>query len=365
MQLGKLDISRRRAQVRQACAAILSGFTLFALIQLGLAIGVDNGLQKVRDPLYGCRLDIIRRRVRMAPVRPWTVLMLGSSRTQFGLRVGIGEEKAWAETLGRPVLTFNFGIAGGGPMTELLTWRRLRRDGVRPNLLLVEVLPPLLCDQRPPRDYGETFLPTDRLSWQDLALVKRYTGSDRTDLRRDWLESWPLPWYAHRLGLMSLVRPDFLPPEYRLQGDEALDESGGLRFLEGPVTPATRVQATQRAHDGYGVFFTGFRLGGPQCEALRELLSSCRQEGVPAKLVLMPEGPTFRGWYSPETWQAIHQWLAQLSQEYDAPLVNAREWIDDENYYQDSHHLLASGAHIFTERLGRESILPSLQRMPR
>ena len=82
-------------------------------------------------------------------------------------------------------------------------------------------------------------------------------------------------------------------------------------------------------------------------------------------LVLMPEGPTFRGWYSPETWQAVQQWLAQLSQKYDAPLVNAREWIDDEDKFQDSHHLLASGARIFTERLAREAILPSLQRMPR
>jgi len=365
MRVGRPTVSRRRTQARQASAAVLCGLILFALVQLGLAIGLDRGLREVRDPLYAYRLDRVRRRLRTAPVKPWTVMMLGSSHTQWGFRVGKGEEKAWSETLGHPVATFNFGVPGGGPLTELLNWSRLRRDGVRPNLLLVEVLPPLLAAQNPPQDFGEVFLPTNRLSWQDLPLIKRYAGTVRAGLRRDWLEAWPLPWYTHRLGIVSLVRPDFLPPAYRVEGDETLDESGAPQFIVASVTSEQRLQATQRARKEYGAAFNGFRLGGPQCEALRELLASCRREGVSVALVMTPEGPTFRSLYPPEAWRAIQEWLTQVSQEYDAPIVNAREWIDDEDNFMDSHHLLARGAHLFTERLGRESIIPSLQRMPR
>ena len=107
-----------------------------------------------------------------------------------------------------------------------------------------------------------------------------------------------------------------------------------------------------------------FRMGGPQCQALCELLASCRKEGLPVALVVMPEGPTFRSWYPPGTWENIKEWLTQVSREYDAPLVNAREWIDDENDFKDSHHLLRSGRDKFKERLARECIFPLLSRTP-
>ena len=40
-------------------------------------------------------------------------------------------------------MLFNFGMVGAGPLVELVVLRRLLAEGVRPDLLLVEVLPPL------------------------------------------------------------------------------------------------------------------------------------------------------------------------------------------------------------------------------
>jgi len=352
----------RRVRAQRSFMAVLSGLVMFVAVQLGLAAVVEISMPELRDPVYGCRLDRVRRRLLTAPVKPWTVVMLGSSRTQFAFRVGKGEEKAWTETLGHPVATFNFGVSGAGSLTELLTWSRLRRDGVRPNLLLVEVLPPLLNAQVPAQDYGEGFLPVNRLSWQNLPLVERYEGTIRTNLRRDWLESSPVGCYAHRLNLINLVMPDLLPPAYRRAGDEALDDSDAPLAGEVRVTSEQRLRGIQFARKDYHRRLTGFRLGGQQCQALLDLLASCRKEGVSVALVLTPESPTFRSWYPLETWQGIQEWLTQVSQEYDAPLVNAREWIDDEEDFMDSHHLLASGRAKFTERLGRETILPLLRR---
>jgi hypothetical protein len=361
MRLGRSKDSKHNARVGRARSDVVGGLIFFVLLQLLLAVGIETFVPQVRDPLYGCRLARVRRRLRSCPVKPFTVVMLGSSRTQNGFRVGL-EEKGWGEALGRPVAAFNFGVAGGGPLTELLTWRRLDHNGVRPDLLLVEATPPLLNGQIPAGDYAEDHLPTAKLSWQDLPLVKRYAGRSRAGLTGDWLRCWPLPWYTHRLSLVSRVRPELLPGAWRLDLDWNVDEYGGLRFIEAPVTPELRRKATQSAREDYQPRLAKFHLGGPQCEALRELLASCRRENVPVALVLTPEGPTFRSWYPPETWGAIQEWLTRVSQEFDAPLVNAREWIDDENNFMDSHHLLKSGADKFTDRLGRETILPMLRR---
>jgi len=77
--------------------------------------------------------------------------------------------------------------------------------------------------------------------------------------------------------------------------------------------------------------------------------------------VLMPEGPTFRGWYSPETLHDVQVWITQLGRENAAPVIDAREWMPEDDF-GDSNHLLSGGADKFTERLGREYILPLLRR---
>jgi hypothetical protein len=350
----------RRVCSRRSFIAILSGLTMFTAFQLGLATVVEIGLPQIRDRVYERRLHLVEKSLRAKNAKPWTVLMMGSSRVQWGFRVGKSEEKDWTEIVGHPVAAFNFGVPGTASLTELLTWNRLRRDGVRPKLLLIEVLPAFLA--APAHDLGEVILPTDRIGWRDLPLIERYAGNTRRGLRRDWLESWPIAGYTHRFGLISLVGRDLLPPTYRQ--NEGLDESGAPEVLNTPIKPEERRRRTQHAAEEYHSLLAGFQLGGPQCQALRELLASCRKEGVPAAMVVMPEGPTFRSWYPPGTWETIKEWLTQVSREYDAPLVNAHEWLDDEEDFMDSHHLLLSGRNKFKERLERECIFPMLQRAP-
>ena len=49
-------------------------------------------------------------------------------------------------------------------VSELDAWRSLRRDGVRPDLLLVEVMPLFLCDGYPQEEISEARLPAKRAS---------------------------------------------------------------------------------------------------------------------------------------------------------------------------------------------------------
>src|SRR5262249_35831439 len=105
----------------------------------------------------------------------------------------------------------------------------------------------------------------------------------------------------------------------------------------------------------------GFRVGGPPCQSLRELLELSRREGIDAALVLMPEGTEFRSWYPSGAWASVQSFLTDLSREYAAPIINAREWVPDTDFL-DSHHLLPRGANTFTTRLGREGLAPLLDR---
>jgi hypothetical protein len=351
----------RQFRARRSFIAVLSGLTVFVALQLGLALVLEYGMPEVRDPLYGTRLHLVQTALRAEPTKPRTVIMLGTSRTLADLRPG-ATEGLWGESDEQPISVFNFGVAGGGPLSELLIWRRLQQDGVRPSLLLVEVMPILLCSQIYFHDLGAYHWPTARLRWRDLSLVKHYDGNHRPDLRRDWLTASTLPCYVERCQLISRTAPDLLPLAYRLEDEWKVDQFGVPKPQKTPTSEERR-RFIEMARETYKPFVNGFRLGGPACEALRELMASCRKEGIPAALVFMPEGPAFRSWYSPDTLRDVQEWVTQLGWENAAPVIDARQWMDEDDF-KDSNHLISDAAARFTDRLGREYILPLLRRLP-
>ena len=81
-------------------------------------------------------------------------------------------------------------------------------------------------------------------------------------------------------------------------------------------------------------------------------------------LVLMPEGPAFRTFYPADAWRQIRGFVDTLKGEYGIPIVNARDWMAEEDFL-DSHHLLPSAATVFSERLGQAGILPLVRQHPR
>ena len=96
----------------------------------------------MREPDFGRQERYLQG--QLVGDRPHLVLALGSSRTLTGFRgetVSDDLSEAWS----RKVLAFNFGRPAFGPVMELVYLRRLLKDGVRPDLLLVEVLPALLA----------------------------------------------------------------------------------------------------------------------------------------------------------------------------------------------------------------------------
>lgn len=343
---------RRCKAGQRARSTLLWGLLLFMGIQLGVAVAVICR-PELHDPAYGIRLVRLARR-RPAATRPPLIVALGTSRTQLGMKAAVLEERL-ALACGQPVAVLNLGQPGMSLVTELLTTNRLLADGIRPKLLVIEVLPMCLsAGWSSWNTMDAARMPSERLWWCDLPLVQRYGGPARADVGRTWLWSWLVPIFSHRVDLLYNLAPFLLSLEERMTLASSVADADTLAAR---VIP-DRSQALKHARAEYLDDLRRFRLGGLDCQALRELLNLCRQEHLAAALLVMPEGPEFRSWYPPAVWQQIQTFLNGLSREYDVPLIDCRAWMA-EGDFADSHHLLPAAADQFSRRLACEKVLQS------
>jgi hypothetical protein len=312
-------------------------------------------LPDLHDPAYAFKAAQLRRRVDLGK-RPLTVLILGSSRTLFGLRAGLLEDQL-RQALARPVAAYNFGIGGAGPLRECLYLERLLAEGVRPDLVLVEVLPPFLAGQL--RRPMELRYVTPTYFKDDEAARLADCGFGLPGLGTFRWQARVVPWYAYRFTLLNRFAAGWLAPGQREYRPEHIDDWGWVPWPFNHPTPDERRRGTEHARGPFMKPLADFQIGPAPCMALRELLTVCQSRGIAAALVLMPEGRAFRSLYPAPAWEQIETFLTGLGREFGVPLVNARRW-NGERDFQDSHHLLPEGAARFSTRLGTDFVVPYL-----
>jgi hypothetical protein len=353
----------RRGLIHHGRADVLWGLFVFVAVQLGLVVAIEILLPQFRDPFYAYRAASLKRRTLDAPSKPLTVVMLGSSRVRDGLRSGDLGRHLEAR-LGRDVVLYNFGIPQCGPVMSLLNFERLRAAGLKPDLLLFDVVPMLLAtrsaDGRPSAPLESRYGQANRLWHDELEIVERY-GFPADEYHKVWWRSMLAPCYGQRFQILNSLLPQLLDNSMRdfLAQARKIDESGFTPRKEGEFTPALRRNAVDFARSEFADVLAQFQLCPAACEAQRRLMARCREERIPAVLVLMPESNGFRGWYSAQAIDQLNSHLRAMSLEFTVPLVDARQWVADEDF-SDGHHLLPGGATVFTERLGRELLEPVL-----
>jgi hypothetical protein len=343
-----------RWMARTSRADLIWGLVAFALLQLGLALAVEDWLPQFRDPNYACRAARLKQRTATAP-GAFAVVMMGSSRVEDAF-VSTALERPAAQSLGAPVIVFNFGVPGAGPVANLLNLQRLRAQGSKPGLLFIEVWPAEMSDTSP--EVG--MLPADRLERHEVAFVQRYGFP--ASLAHDWWTCFLVPAYGHRYAILSQLLPAVVPPATRLDWGLHIDDCGWGHPMTRAVTAQDRAKAIARDRPRVAAELAQFGLGTAARAALRDLLELCRQEGIQAALIWMPETSTYRSCYPPPALAQVYGYLDELSRQYDVPLVDARAWVPDD-YFFDSHHLLVSGAEWFSKRFGEDVLLPALARL--
>jgi hypothetical protein len=343
---------------RRACQALLVFLAVFFLAQVALIATQEWWRPRLCDPEYGCRLDGLRSRLAEAgPARP-LIVALGNSRTAQGLRPGqLPSSKGDAET---PIL-FNFAKTGSGPIWELLYLRRLLQDGVRPDLLLVEVWPPYLYEG--PGTSEEKVLAPSRLRWRDLGTLSRYT----TDPRHwyvEWLETRLGAWSSYSFLLHSFYTRSWLTPLDVTMGVSFhwIDEHGWMDPHTGEGQPdlASHQAVILSAHHIMNLLMPReYTISDVSRRAMAELLDICKRQRIPVALVFLPESKVCQGWYAPEVNAEVRQFLLHLEETYGIPVINARDWITDEMDFVDGYHLTPRGSTAYTRRLVAEA-LPAL-----
>ncbi len=265
------------------------------------------------------------------------LLALGSSRTEQGFRPSLLPS-------GDGPLFYNLARGGSSPLLYLLTLRRLLADGIRPDGLLVEIFPPALVED----EEGAVIY---KATLRDWPLLRRYPVGGRT--WAFWLQDRFLVWYKYRSGFLASIAPRWLPPRARW-GEHLWDYQGGeWRIIGDNVSPHERRRLTDDARRRYARSLQHFRIAADADRALRELLDTCRTQRLSVVLFLMPESREFRAWYPSEARRQLSNYLAVLHDEYGAPLIDARRWIE-ESEFSDGHHLLSRGAAAFTRRFAAE-----------
>ena len=321
-------------------------FVWYAVTQAGLALLKDRW-QSIAPANESIKRPALRRLMAEEPEQP-LALMLGSSRTCWALRAGSLDGMAGAD--GQRVRVYNFGIPSTGPIHEWLYLRDMLAEGIRPRLLLVEFLPPLLCAPQRGVLSEESTTAYPWMSARDFVRMMPYLS--RPGRRgRDWLQAQIAPCYAFRLQLHAELQKMAFGAHF--PSFPAVDE-WGWRTMTPKLLPAEeRACNVKREHDGYSPGLNHFRMAEGPRRALHDLLALCRRERIPVALVLMPESSEFRALYSPDAQAASRDLLAELSREYDAAVIDANRWVNDEDF-EDGHHVMAHGADVFTNRLREE-----------
>lgn len=337
----------------RAAAVLFWTAFFFLLLQVTLGLVIEFYRPELRDPEFGYKLVRLHKLLAQKPDRP-LVLALGSSRTQLLFRPTFltADCPEHAESF----VAFNFGLVGAGPITEMICLRRLLDYGIRPDVVVLEVLPPLL-HQRPGFS-EESSINLNRLGWRDWARVRPYfTHSDRA--YRKWICNQLVPCSANRSCLLSRVAPSWLPGPGRQDAWWYYTDAHGWMCYRDTATPAERRHGLEHAHREYSPALQRFCITAAPDRALRFTLQLCRQRGIAVVLVLTPESSTFRGWYPPDALSEIEQYLGRLTAYWSIPLVDARTWLEDADFL-DGHHVLPGGADRFSARLGQEVLLPML-----
>ncbi|HWG45429.1 MAG TPA: hypothetical protein VN688_21885 [Gemmataceae bacterium] len=330
----------------------------FAASQVALSMYLDYRRPEIRDPLYGYRLRSLRARLAESPKAP-LFLALGSSRIKYSLWPALMKVHS-ADGVPAPVV-YNFGINGMGNIRELMYFRRLLADGIRPEWLLLEVWPPLWTQSG---IFEETrmVLGEDDQHWGDMPLLIRYF-SGKPDVVKQGVRRSLLPITDYRGSLIQATLRSLLPREQVSETNRHLadwipfDNTGWFRVPWQRNTPEEKRIALEHGAEEMKPLVTPLRIDPRSDAALRELLDECRTRGIKVALIWMPEHSLTRGWYPPQARALAHQYLDQLKQEYQVPIVDTREWVRDEHFV-DYCHVGSQGVAPFSERLGRDVIEP-------
>lgn len=324
---------------------LLWALACFAVTHVAFWWLKETAWPEVRDPEYAHKLQRLRQRMRESPARP-VVLVLGSSRIGFGFKA----DMMHVNRSGRPrdPIVFNFGMCQCTPVLQRIMLQRLLVDGVRPACVVIEWYPPFM---RAGTNQADEFMNPVRLNWGELRTLERFSEKPGP-LRGRWFETQLAGVYAHRHTLMNRYAISWVARQERFDDRWAGMTPWGWtpnHHLVKARDPKDVAEYIVQREPDYVALFRDWAPTEQSNAALREMLADLRSVGIPTALFWAPEPSWMRRWYPPEAMQRIDAYLDNLCQTYQAPLINGRDWLPDELFFEEMHPLYG-GAELCARR---------------
>jgi hypothetical protein len=339
-----------RRWFRQHRAAVVWLFAMFAIMQVALAVYVDQHAPTVRDPEFYLLEGILRDRLAERSTRP-TAMFLGSSRVAHGF-------DAAAATGTNDALVFNFGVPGSGPYLQTVMMDRLHAAGLRTDILFLEVLHPFY-NTAGVRSLDGSLLDGARLSYDEAIGLRHYGSKSNSGPIRRWVYGRLLPVYRHQAELRDQIGLDvFQPGEGPLPPFAPIDRLG---YRPREIDLDLHKELTALAHKQYDPFYTAFQFDTAAWARLIATIEGAKAAGTDVVIVMMPEGSQFRNLATPEVRDGTNELIRRLRDDVQVTVVDARAWLDDAAFY-DQHHLLPNGAKLFADHFRSEALEPALRR---
>jgi hypothetical protein len=342
----------------RARGAVLWGAFCFAGLTVAF-IPLAERQPQLRDAEFGARLRLLQNQLQSKPPDQPCVVAFGSSLTAMGFNPA-------ALTTVRPAgqggpVVFNYGVPNSLGVAQLLALRRLLAAGVRPDLVLIETQCRSFCTGA--NLFGtETYYPVLRLQARDLPVLYRYDPDADAVVDR-WVGLQWCPWGSYRRNLQFYYLPRSFPLSVQREMSwRFIDRNGWLvlpHCLDGTRAWSHEQKCASPRYWARGVS------SSPCSESLvrahREIVATCRQAGVRVMVVRVPEHSIIVTELEHKLQDQIDRIVADLGRETGEPVVDARNWIPDGEFY-DGTHLSPNGSVQFTRRLEKEALEPRLFR---
>jgi hypothetical protein len=328
----------RRARSKHARTVLVWFAVAFVLAQVALSVLLDRAWAEVRDPEWHLLIERLRQRRAEAPGRP-LVVVLGSSRSLMVL------DAARLSQAPSGPLVFNAAVPGGGALVQRVFLERLVEQGIRPNAVVLEVMPPYFSA------YG-TRLEESFPAWQRLTLAELLHVASRAQhpgrVVKVWLKARLLPVCYHQGELQRRLVPAALcPASEAVPGDDR--DGHGWKAGTAVCSAERRAELTRFMLEQYDLALRSPGLCRSRVDNLDGLLGWCRQEGIGCILLMAPEDSQFRTRTAVNFRKALDAALAGLARDHGALIHDARDWLPDEDFL-DGHHATRQGAARFTTR---------------
>lgn len=331
---------------------------LIILMQAGLLAVIEGWNPILADAEFGIRLESMRTLRLQHPQRK-SLVVLGSSRIGNGFDTDYATARSFIEDGRDSPVVVNMSMTGGTSVWQYLALRRLIDHGLKPDAVIIEILPMTLVSDsqyfRP--DYH---FPPHRLRWRDVLALSDVMPDQSNRHLLEWLtNNVVFPWNTHRFSLVDLFLPAWQVDQLSTQSRprmwrHIISPTGWIPFSVDVPTPEQRREAEDVARKAYGDYGEATELCRRAQTVYRAMFACCRDHGIKVSaVVLMPESEMFRGLYGRRLLEHIRQFVDAISREAGIPVVDARDWIPADRFW-DGHHLLTSGARMFTDRMCTE-----------